>query len=373
MTDKTKLTAKYYPVCTGILSFLASAGILSLLLSGCTGPRPSPSDNLKTELSESVAAGKIMFGQQDALLYGREWFPVAEGFSADRSDVKDVCGRHPKVLGLDLGGIENGDSCNLDNVSFGMMAEAAVSHYLDGGIVTVSWHIRNPQTGGDSWDVSSEGAVASVLEGGENHSKFITWLERAACFLSSFKTAGGEAFPVILRLWHEHTGDWFWWGDAHCSDSEYKELWKLVYRYFAVEKGMDNIVWAYSPNMGVDKSGYMAKYPGDEYVDIMGLDAYQYDRDGFIRDLKESLAFMSELGAGHGKMIALTETGCEGVPDENWWTSVLYPCIVDYPVAYVLVWRNAYMKDNHFFGPWPGAVSAADFRKFAESDKMVLR
>jgi len=43
-----------------------------------------------------------------------------------------------------------------------------------------------------------------------------------------------------------------------------------------------------------------------------------------------------------------------------------------YPVAYVLVWRNAREKVTHFFGPYPGQASAEDFKKFFENPKTLF-
>ena len=84
------------------------------------------------------------------------------------------------VLGFDLGGIELGQAKNLDGVPFGLMRKAAQKHVERGGIVTFSWHPRNPLTGGDAWDVSSDQVVKSVLRDGEKSGEFKLWLRRAA-------------------------------------------------------------------------------------------------------------------------------------------------------------------------------------------------
>ena len=140
-------------------------------LTAC-GNDTTPAEELKARLADTAAEGKILFGHQDALLYGHSW-RAGNGDALDRSDIRDVCGRHPAVLGLDLGGIEIQDAENLDGNPFDLMKEAAVKHHERGGIVTFSWHLRNPLTGGDSWDVSSAEVVASVLEGGEKHEMFM--------------------------------------------------------------------------------------------------------------------------------------------------------------------------------------------------------
>lgn len=82
-----------------------------------------------------------------------------------------------------------------------------------------------------------------------------------------------------------------------------------------------------------------------------------------------SLSVIDSIGKANHKIIAITETGYEGVPDSTWWTGTLLPAMEKYPVAYVLVWRNAREKVTHFFGPYPGQASAEDFKKFFEIRK----
>ena len=249
--------------------FLMAAAVLSACSSGET-----PSGALKARLEVAASSGDILFGHQDALMYGHSWRAVP-GDDLDRSDVKDVCGSHPAVLGFDLGGIETGSPANLDGCPFDLMRKAASLHYERGGIVTFSWHLCNPLTGGDSWDVSSKEVVASVLEGGREHGTMLEWLSACADFLSSIRDSNGNIIPVIFRPWHEHTGSWFWWGQDLCTPEQYVALWNMTYSYLVKERGLTNLVWAYSPGAGVDMKGYMERYPGDKTVDVLGLDCYQ--------------------------------------------------------------------------------------------------
>ena len=94
-------------------------------------------------------------------------------------------------MSFDLGHIELGDSVNLDKVSFDRIRREAVAQYERGGMVSFSWHLDNPLTGKDTWDVSDSTVVSSVLPGGANHEKFITWLDRAADYMNSIRTADG--------------------------------------------------------------------------------------------------------------------------------------------------------------------------------------
>jgi len=90
--------------------------------------------------------------------------------------------------------------------------------------------------------------------------------------------------------------------------------------------------------------------------------------------MKNALEVTVTFAAEHGKLMAVTETGYEGVKNPGWWTSVLYPVLKDYPVSYVLVWRNA-CDDNmqhHFYAPYPEHMSAEDFRTFSDLDAMMF-
>ena len=84
------------------------------------------------------------------------------------------------------------------------------------------------------------------------------------------------------------------------------------------------------------------------------------------------LTTLNTLATEHHKLIALSETGLEGLPDPVWWTEGLYPAIQDFPVSYVLTWRNAHDKPGHFYAPWKGFESAGDFKEFSEKEDIVL-
>ena len=192
--------------------------------------------NLLENLKEMSSQG-FMFGHQDDPLYGVIW----EGDSG-RSDVESVVGDYPAVMGFDIGRIEHGSEKNIDNVSFDKIRQEIIRQYHRGGVVTISWHLDNPLTGGDSWDVAAGGVVTSILPGGEYHEKFITWLQRAADFLNSLATDEGVKIPILFRPWHEHTGSWFWWGKDHCMVDEYTQLWYIT-RDFFDQQGINHLLY----------------------------------------------------------------------------------------------------------------------------------
>ena len=352
---------------------------LTLVACGTSNKKPmeTPKDVLVHQLFTYAENGQIAYGHQDDLAYGHAWCVEDwENDPLERSDVKAVTGKYPAMVGFDLGGIELGDSCNLDGVPFALMRRAALKHMERGGIVTFSWHPRNPLTGGDAWDVSSNQVVKSVLDGGEKRSEFQLWLQRAADFLESL----GPDAAVIFRPWHENTGSWFWWGENLCSAGDYRELYRATWLYFVKQRGLGNLLWCYSPGGDAGPERAMDRYPGDEFVDILGIDAYEYVGEGgleeasvrFQEELKGALRFLAAAGLEHQKLICLSETGLEGLPDPHWWTQTLYPAIREFPVSYVLTWRNAHDKPGHFYAAWDGFEHAADMKAFSELENIVF-
>ena len=361
-----------------IFRSIALAAAAAVLISCAPKAETSttPAEALINRLKADVEAGKIMYGHQDDLMYGHSWKLEDAASEFVKSDIHGVCGKYPAVYGMDLGGIEVGWEANLDKNDFDNMRASAVAHHERGGVVTFSWHPRNPLTGGDAWDVSSKEVVASILPGGEKHEFFMGWLSNAADFLGSIRTADGQTVPVVWRPWHEHTGSWFWWGQDLCTTEQYKALWQMTYDYMVKERGLDNLVWAYSPGAGgITPELFAERYPGDEIIDMVGFDCYQYSTDEvYIKEMKHALDVMSAFNEGRGKIMAVTETGYEGIPNARWWTDVLYQAVKDYPVSYVLTWRNAcddHMQ-HHFYGPYPGHLSAENFKEFAELEKIEL-
>lgn len=348
---------------------LLAAACALILAAGCT---PAATDSgLEGRLRAAAETGAPLYGHQDDLMYGHNWNATTDADTAfERSDVKSVCGHYPALLGLDLGGIELGSPRNLDGNDFALMREAAVRHHARGGVVSLSWHLRNPLTGGDAWDVSSDQVVASILPGGAKHDEFVQWMGRAADWILSLKDADGKQIPVIWRPWHEHSGSWFWWGRKLCTDGQYNALWQMNYDYFVRERGIEGLLWAISPNYMDDNfEQWESRYPGDDYVDVIGLDCYASpDRERYLRQMKAGLASLQRMCQAHGKILAVTETGLESLPDPQWWTGTLAPALQDFPVSYVLTWRNASDRESHFYAPFEGQASASDFRAWTESN-----
>ncbi len=377
--------------------FLLPALLIILFLFSQCENKPSPLDrdvslvdpNATTQTRalfmnlDHIRHNHTLFGHQDALAYGVHWRNDEPG----RSDVFEVTGSYPGVYGWEIGDIELGASENLDNVNFDQMRGWIREGYERGGVITISWHMNNPATGGDAWNVEDDHhAVTKILHDGELHENFKNWLDTFVEFANSLVAFPGteneHLIPVIFRPYHENTGSWFWWGADHCTPEEYKKLWRFTVEYLRDEKGVHNLLWAYSPagNAADSEETYFNRYPGDDYVDIIGFDDYGSVRQPYqLERFTNRIRTIVNFAEARNKIPAITETGYETIPDPQWWTGTLLHALdhdsTTRRIAYVLVWRNsnnATDRQNHYYTPYPGHPSADDFIEFRNHPLIVF-
>jgi mannan endo-1,4-beta-mannosidase len=318
-----------------------------------------------------LAQDSVMFGSQDPTGYGVGWTG-----DNDRSDIKTVTGAYPSVGAWSVKGVAEGGNFEQERYRLRLFHE-------QGGFNTMEWHMDNPLGGDFYWKnrVSNANAVAAILPGGEKHAEFMGQLDRVAFFMRNLKDSKGRSIPVIFRPFHEHNGDWFWWGRPNCTEAQYIQLWRMVYDYLLLEKKVTNLLFAFSPDrsrmdLGAGATAYFYGYPGDDYVDVLGCDNYwDVGHTGNTRPLSVkradfllSLEILVTEANARGKIAALTETGHDRLPDPLWFTQTILEPIKNHPIArqiaYVAIWRNA--NEGHHYAPYPGHPAVADFVKFYE-------
>jgi hypothetical protein len=316
----------------------------------------------------------FLFGHQDDPAYGVGWKYVK-----GNSDVKRVTGSYPALYGFELGRIEMDSPCNLDSVPFDRMKQFIREAYQRGGVITISWHLNNPLTGKSAWN-PAPGTVASILPGGEKNELYKSWLDKLAFFLSDLKDQNGVPIPVILRLFHELNGNWFWWGGKNCTSDELKQLWQYTVSYLRDQKNIHHLLYAYNTDRFDSEFAYLEKYPGDDWVDILGFDIYQgyniIQNEKFASEFDRTLTLIEDIAAEKNKIPALTEFGYNGLPDSSWWTGVFLKTMASHKIAYAMAWRNAGAKKYgtfEFYVPYPGQASANDFIKFRGSGKVLFQ
>lgn len=315
----------------------------------------------------------FMFGHHDDLIYGREWID-----QPGQSDVYEIVNDYPAVFSVDFAELmDDRKATSTLNVA---RKRAILEARARGEVVTAVCHLNNPLTGGDSWDNSSKEVVKQILqEGSITNLKFKGWLDNLAEFTRSLKDKEGRLIPVIFRPFHEHTQEWSWWGSKCTTAEEFLQLWKFTLFYLKEVKGVHNFIYAISPqrdNAGT-KQDLMFRWPGDEFVDFIGMDCYHGTN---TQAFQSNLKALQELSQEKLKPCGVTETGIEGiknagVPYTDYWTKEILSPLIAKKVSMVVMWRNAYdpsKEGNHFYGPWKGHSSTDDFKVLYKSSISIF-
>lgn len=332
---------------------------------------------------KKTAEEHILFGHQDATKrgvedQGLEWanerhLPTV---SNGKSDIRTVTGAYPAVYGHDFDHIAG--FFEPDHSWFAYEKEIArqltIEAYNRGGINTYSWHYANPVSKGSFyWDDSPVRAVNSILPGGSHHEVYKTSLQTIAGYAKSLIGADGALVPVIFRPFHEFDGDWFWWGRAHCTVAEYKQLYQFTVRYLRDELEVHNFLYAWSPDRNfTSEAEFLQRYPGDEYVDLVGTDNYWDLRSAAtLMEAANKFKIISDYAKRNNKLAALTETGLLNLTQHDWYTGVLLKSLRQHELtlAYVLVWAN---RKGGFWTPYKGHPAEADFVAFKGSPYVLF-
>jgi mannan endo-1,4-beta-mannosidase len=306
-----------------------------------------------------LAPNSLMFGMQDATGYGVNW-----SGDDNRSDVKDVCGDYPAVFAEDINKVEL-------NTEVERMRYRLTSAYNRGAVISMVWHQYDPQGRGFyATDVNNERIVSTLIPGGSQHQYYKDKLKKMAFFMKSLRGARGESIPIIFRPYHEHVGNWFWWGPAYTTTQEYNTIWQFTETYLRDSLNVHNLLYALSPSLDMvpNPGDYFIIYPGDSYIDLFGSDYYFGSTVGQteVQTFATYLRTQVNSALSRNKLSALTEVGQELLPTLDWFTRALLAPIRDDSIntelAYAAVWRNA--STTHFYAPYPGSPNVPDFLNF---------
>jgi Glycosyl hydrolase family 26 len=88
-------------------------------------------------------------------------------------------------------------------------------------------------------------------------------------FAQAVKAAG---LPVWVTFAHEMNGDWYPWGRQAITPAQWQVAWKRVVTVMRAVTPL--ITWVWAPNVNPGQAAASAYYPGDGYVDVVGVDGY---------------------------------------------------------------------------------------------------
>jgi hypothetical protein len=141
-------------------------------------------------------------------------------------------------------------------------------------------------------------ALQKIIDG--KHDKYIRrWAREAAKW----------GHPFFLRFNWEMNGNWFPWGESANGNSrgQYVAAWRHVHDIFR-EEGADNVTWVWCPNV-VDAGSSVELeqfYPGDEYVDWMCMDGYNWGEHEAKADRWKS--FTEVFSQTYAQLIAINDS-----------------------------------------------------------------
>jgi len=133
---------------------------------------------------------------------------------------------------------------------------------------------------------------------------------------ASALVAGGQANAIIRPFW-EFNGSWMGWYSKG-REAYFASEWRRVVTAARSVTGQQ-FKFDWNPNIGDDRATVEASYPGDAYVDFIGLDLYGQDWSGnpqnYWMNAQTGLAWHRTFAAAHGKLRSFPEWGDTIRPD----------------------------------------------------------
>ena len=217
-------------------------------------------------------------------------------------------GKFPAILGLDMGYYSQ---TGVDHDIPIKTTEQAITCWEKGGIVTICWHWLAPEkyiTG--TWysafrpeEVKMN--LTAIMNGKDEEGLALLRkdIDNIARQLLIMQEAG---VPILWRPLHEASGGWFWWGAE--GPETYIKLYQYLHHTLTEEYGLNNLIWVWngqSPDW----------YPGDDYVDIVGVDIYAGEH---VYTSQIDAFLTTHASAPTNKMVVLSENGTMIDPELSW-------------------------------------------------------
>ena len=328
--------------------------------------------SLQRYLAALPGTGRVIYGHQNDAHH--KMFRISDG---TESDTKDTTGSLSGIVGVDALSL-TGDEMHPREAAklpgdtlMDKLVNLSVKADREGAILTLSMHMPNfevvaakPKVDGhyDFREYSAStikgNTVKRILPGGDLAPVYTEYLDMIADYALRLQK---ENIPVIFRPLHEHNGYWFWWGGKNTTDADFLALWRFTVDYLRDTKGVHNFLYAYSPNGPFKNAGdYLYRYPGNNYVDILGMDYYMdNDEDTYFEQMHESFAVMRDLAKSKHKILAITEAGVRDGgslavshnKDKKWFTKMMQFCLKE-KVPFYMTWANFEQEPHNFFEPY---------------------
>ena len=201
---------------------------------------------------------KVIAGQFYSYQMGEDRDQYDEYITA----IYEQTGQYPGLIGVDpMAGPPTGtDPSNWANARL-------IDSWKKGSLITMNWHMVNPVNLSTARDrdinfsnIYKEGTVENIA--------WKKQLDMTAEVLAELRDAG---VVVLWRPMHEMVA-WWWWGRR----PDFAKAWQYMFNYFTYTKKLNNLLWVYSSSYKPDLGpvSMLTYYPGDEYVDVVGMSIY---------------------------------------------------------------------------------------------------
>jgi mannan endo-1,4-beta-mannosidase len=236
--------------------------LLAVLLSGCGTMQPAANSNASAKTKAVLTYFQSLETRPDKRLLSGQFSSFGNGANLRLvTQIHDQTGHWPAMLGVDYADFRRGITYDAPN-------KAALEYWRQGGLVTISTHLYNTARTNEAGGLRDPDVDLNTLldPTTETHARWLRELDKIADGLQQLQTNG---VVVLWRPFHEINGEWFWWDGK--DPETFKKLWRQMFDYFTRTKKLDTLLWVYAPN---HRTNTVVYYPGDRYVDLVGLDAY---------------------------------------------------------------------------------------------------
>jgi hypothetical protein len=161
------------------------------------------------------------------------------------------------------------------------------------------------------------------------------------------KAVAAYGKPLFLRWGAEMNGNWFAWSGSVVGDdpSVFVAAWRHIHDIFAAV-GVHNVAWVWAPNADSHPGGvsntswnnWRNYYPGDAYVDWVGIDGYNWGSRNSWQSFGQIFAPVYE-DYSERKPIMIAESGSvEAGGNKAAWLADAATWIKAHPDIAALVW-----------------------------------
>ncbi|MDR0532901.1 MAG: hypothetical protein LBH01_03010 [Verrucomicrobiales bacterium] len=214
---------------------------------------------------------------------------------------------------------------------------------------TKFWSI--PLIPGASLNGSDPGGTLAAAAGSSNSAYTTAWTT-----IANTLATGQPTGKIYIRTGWEFNADWFPWAATNGKAADYVTAYRNFVTTF--RSVSDRFVFEWCPNIGNQGMNPAEAYPGNEYVDVIGMDFYydvtwdSTDRNGldawnYKVSEEYGLQWVVDFAAEHGKPVAYSEWGVNN-PDGTAYMEAFADWLKNSPVE--VLYQNYWNSNAAFAG-----------------------